>query len=366
MKYYYNIDGQNYGPVTRDELDRLASDGKIHARTLVVAANGKKWERYGSLEADTQAGATSQEVPQEDSSSMKPKEAPTKAAAMSDMIASYGPAILRINPLLSEFLKRLFKLPSFIPLDKEEQLKKMSMLGGITALVVWGSYVIVGLSTMTILPFLYFLGVIVATLVVGFFAQHIAYLLYHMTNTLLVGSRIKLASMGIPRLIGFVSILFAVVSVINLFMADSFGEALLMLCPLPIAVGMVYLCYNADKLFVDIETESVSPARELNNSLRFIVRAFVTVFHVLSPILALVAALSFFISIISLKSGTMGFGAFGMMEVLIASASTVLVYINAPLFTWLILCISSWTLDLMDSLFSLTSIDKNIDKIAKK
>ena len=55
MKYYYNINKTNHGPVSKEKLDALAEVGVIQAQTPVIEAGKKEWSTYGKIAGEMTA-----------------------------------------------------------------------------------------------------------------------------------------------------------------------------------------------------------------------------------------------------------------------------------------------------------------------
>lgn len=343
MNYYYSIKGETKGPVDGGELDRLLAEGVITSKTPVIEVGGTEWSRYSVL----RAGNSAVQVP--------PPPVDEK---------SFLEKLLSINTWMDGAMSKVFRMPSFVPQDDEGRLKIMEKMANLTGLVIWGS-MIVGYTSMGAQAG--GMGVLVGLVVgvlYGFIVQYLAYQLYSITNSLLIGQRVALSSARFPRLMSTLMIFATLaVAIATLVTAEGVGGILLALCAIFPCIAMVYLCMNAEGLLVDVNPAEVSPGREFNNSLKFILRAIFASVHLLTPILAVLAALSMVFLAFSVGGDASSADSMAMaymsggngLETLLASAVSVLVLLHMPLITWLLLCISSWVLDLFDALFAMGS-----------
>lgn len=332
MRYYYSIKGETKGPVEEEELDALAEEGVIKANTPVIEVGGQKWVRYSELRPGKVI------IPQ--------PPAVQKASLMGK--------VLSINTWVDKVLEKIFRFPSFIPKDYEGRMQSMEKMANVTALAIWGSAIFAGMGMGCAsgqqggLVGGALLGVIY-----GFIAQYIAYQFYLMLNSLLIGQPVVLSSSRFPKLMGTLMMAITlIVAIATLAMAakGGIGGILLALCAILPCVVLIYLCMNAEGVLVRVSPGEVSPGREFNNCLKFNVRAICAAAHLLTPFVSVLAALSLFFTTISMNSGSGGFAALGVLTV---AGPVVVALIHLPIVTWLFLCLSSWLLDLLDSIFSL-------------
>ena len=326
MKYYYiTNDEKAHGPKEESHIRELYRKGYINDDTYIADSKGYVLGNYKEV-----------------------------------FLSKKSSGMFNMNKSIDNMLTRLFALPSFIGSDPDTQNRQLDKLASIVGLSIFLSYILVSIGAMCAKQFL----LVPVIWLVGFIIQYICYQFYTMTQSLITGPKITLSSMGVPRLIGVCCLVGVIVQVIfALFTVRSFGgffEAVLGILP---NLTMIFICYSADKLFVEIKQGEVSPGRELNNLLRFIVRASVTVLHILTPVLTLLAALSLTFTIGSIPSmmgaGASGFAILGNIAMLAGVVGSSMVVINLPIITWCIFCFSSWIFDLLDAIFSLGSIRKS-------
>lgn len=338
MNYYYCIKGETKGPVDGAQLDRLLEEGAITPKTPVIEVGGSEWSRYAVL----RAGKSSVAVP--------PPPADEK---------SFVDKLLGINTWVDGILGKLFRVPAFVPNDDDGRMKIMEKMANLTGLVIWASMLVCFMGIGMQMGAEYMLVGGIVGLVYGFIVQYLAYQLYSITNSLLIGQRVALSSARFPSLMGTLMIFSTLaVAITTLVTAEGIGGILLALCAILPCVVMVYLCMNAEGLLVDVSPAEVSPGREFNNSVKFILRAVFASLHILTPILAILAALAMVFMAMSMggeeDAMAMAYMRGGQdFEALITSAGTVLVLLHMPLITWLLLCVSSWVLDLLDSFFAM-------------
>lgn len=328
MKFYYNIDGENFGPVTREELDSLATEGKIDTKTYVVAVPEKRWEKYGEL-APVEA-----EV-----------EEKLRVTEGSFVASDEESVVVRFNQSISDGLRRALKLPSFMSTEPAAMLRQLSKWSGVSSLAIWLSYLLLslGIYSGSSTDIAMVVGV---AFVLGFVVQHISYLLSRVTNVFIASTRVRLSSMMLPRVMGFLSLVSVLGGIIQLCLSETLASALIVVCWLPISVAMAYLCYQADKMMVKIESESLTLTGEFVNSLRFIVRAFLTTLYLMTPIVAPLGAVA------SLVAARMNDGSYEYLFQLGTLSVMALALIHVTLIVWVINGVASWLFDMMESLMS--------------
>lgn len=333
MRYYYSIKGEAKGPVEEEELRQLAEEGIIKAGTPVIAVGGTAWSRYSELFG----GSVSRIA--------KP---PVKRKVQSE---SFLNKLLGINTWTDKFLERIFRLPSFIPSDFEGRMRAMEKMANFTGLIIWIGAIITALSFGLSVSGVGMIVGLLAGLLYGFLIQYIGYQIYSITNSLLIGQPVLLSSSRFPKLIGtLMMVITLVVAGFTLISAKGIGGIFIALCAILPCVVLTYLCMNSDGLLVKVSPSEVSPGREFNNSIKFLIRAIIASVHVLTPVLVVLAALSAFFTVLTIDSQNVGYGS---LMSLVASSSAVLILLHLPLFTWLLLCLSSWLLDLLDSAFAM-------------
>lgn len=340
MNYYYNIDGRNEGPVSEQELHQLAARGLVRPGTPVIEVGGSQWKRYRDIAPQDNA------APRYWGNTMPP------APGTGNLMGRF----LSINNGIDKLLSRLLKLPGCFPETDDKRRELMDKEAGVAGLAIWLSYALLGLGAGSALSSggSVLLGLLGGVLV-GFIVQYVAYHLYTITNSLLLGQKIVLSSMGFPRLLGSVSLAVALALVVMVFCSDDAGDMLSTLCGALVAVGMSYLCFNADKLMVEIRPSDVSPGREFNSTIRFLLRSVFTVAHLLAPALMVLAALGVMLTQCFGGSGAEnGMPPVGSLDSVLEMGIIVGVLVHLPLVTWLGLCLSSWFFDLLDGVFAMS------------
>lgn len=329
MRYYYSIKGEAKGPVEEEELDLLAEQGVIKPNTPVIEVGGTAWSRYSAIRPGN-AGV--------------PLPPPVQQA-------SFMEKLLGINTWVDKVLEKIFRMPAFVPSDYEGRMRAMEKMSNLTGLVIWASVILSCMSSGMAVDGSWMIGGLLAGVVYGFIAQYIGYQFYSITNSLLIGQPVLLSSARFPKLIGTMMIVITLaVAIATLVTAEGVGGILLALCAILPCVALIYLCMNAEGLLVKVSPAEVSPGREFNNSIKFILRAIFAAVHVLTPVMTILAALSACFTAMTMDSKALAFG--GAAETLLYSGISVIVLLHLPLVTWLLLCISSWLLDLIDAAFA--------------
>lgn len=309
------------GPVSAEELTALAEKGEINEQTPVIESGKNVWMRWGEMA----------KKPVEDSSMLN--------------------KIVGVYDKVDAFFRAVCVLPAGVADDREVSKAK---LGKLSALVGVG----------TVLCMLFFclanglyesLKLFFVLMLTGCVVQYICFQLYQAMVPLLLGKKIKLSSMGMPRALGMVGIVLILGRLVQMTELTRGGDVLASLMGILLMAGVVYACFNADRLFVKIEPDEVSPGREIINHLRFFIRALFSALHVLTPVLMLLSALAF------LANGHEGFVATGslvgdmlaMSAVVEFNSSSLVTICGAmlPILTLFGFCLSSLTLDIVDAIF---------------
>lgn len=314
MNYFYNVNGQNRGPVTLDELHRLAGEGTISGKTPVIEEGGAQWTRYAAL------GGLNLPAPPSGGSFNK---------------------LLNINDRIDLFLARILRVPTKVPQGDEPRLQLLGQWGRILSVVIWAAYLLVatGASRETddSIPFALAAA---AGLVIGFFAQYGFYQCYTMTSSLLLGQKIVLSSMAPARLLAMLSVGLTIFFAISVFTATNFPDMALMLILGLTSVAMAFLFFNAEQFIVSVQPGKVSPGRELNNAIRLALRGIFFSFHLLTPIAVAIAAVALTVS-------------FSWNEFFSGVYSSLSLFLIAPAVIFLGLSVTSWFFDMCDAIFSL-------------
>ncbi|MBQ8517284.1 MAG: DUF4339 domain-containing protein [Akkermansia sp.] len=337
MRYYYSIKGEAKGPVEEEELDALAEEGVIKTNTPVIEVGGKEWSRYSSLRPGKET---------------IPQPPPIQKTSVMEKL-------FYVNTWVDKVIAKIFRFPSFIPKDYEGRMQGMEKMANVTALAIWVSAIFAGMGVGSASGEAGGLvGGAIGGVIYGFVAQYIAYQFYLMLNSLIIGQPVVLSSSRFPKLMGILmTAVTLIVAIATLAMAakGGVGGILLALCAVLPCVVLIYLCMNAEGVLVRVSPGEVSPGREFNNCLKFNVRAICAAVHLLTPVISVLAALSLFFTTLSMHSGSGGLASLGILTV---AGPVVVGLIHLPIVTWLFLCLSSWLLDLLDSIFSLGGVKK--------
>lgn len=344
MNYYYNINGETKGPVSLETLNQLAAQGIIDARTPVIEEGGQQWRRFGTLGA---------------------QPVPAYSAPRPNAGAHAVSSILSLNSKIDALLSKVFSLPKFVPTKPEEQREKLASLGNIHSLVVWICFIICGITYVYVKDSASIPICLLVSILAGFIVQYIMYMIYKQTSYLLLGERIELSSMSYPRIFGVIFMLCTLGVLLLLFESRTMKDIFICLGLMMIPIVATYVCFNADKLFVDIKNQSTTPGRDFNNLCRFIIRAILMVFHILTPVLAVIATLTLVSVTLSLETSDNIFIQSAAVKIFTESMKFTMIFINLPIVVWAVLCSSSWLLDMYDSFFSISAIKQKLDNMKK-
>lgn len=336
MQYYYNVGGQNFGPLTEDELLAEEAKGTINGATPVIEPGGKQWKRW----AQVRPAATPASLP-----------AAPRFRAPSISPAQVLGKLFSLNQGFDRLLSKIFRLPSFVPTEAEAQQELMGKWAGLTALAIWVGYIITGIATI-IGSGDEGSGPIVLTILLcilgGGIMQYFQYHFYNMTNALLFGNKMTLSGPALPRLLGAICLLTAICLLI---FAIAAGEAIALFMGLGgvvISLLMVYLYINAEVFMVRYCPEETTPGRELNNLVRLMLRSTIVALQLALPLCCILASVAMCCNPPSAMS--LLYGA--------ESITFALVVFNMPAIFWLALCVSSWFVDLYDSVCALGSLSR--------
>lgn len=334
MKYYYNLNGTNVGPVTSEELFVLEQNGTININTPVIEEGGKQWQRWGNIRTTAALSAL--------------PSAPQHSIRLNTLFNK----LINFNQGADALLNKIFRLPKFIPTDEAGQQARMRQLANITALAIWVSYIIaaVGLTagcTKGVGPLI---GSFIGAVIGGFIMQYVNYQIYVMTNALLIGNKITMASGALPRLLGLFSIIGVLVMLVCFCTANGISDAMVNLAGVFVLLMMGYMCFNAETFLIKVRPGEVSPGREFNNVIRLLLRTLFLAVQVTLPICCVLSAISLACS--NSHSAAFLFNPAAVLLPLFA--------INLPIIIWLGLCLSSWVFDLYDSICSLSGIDAKL------
>lgn len=337
MQYYYNINGQNFGPLTEEELLAEEAKGTINGTTPVIEPGGTQWKRWAQVRPETAATLPPAPKPVRRAPSVTPAQVMDK--------------LLSLNQGFDRLLSKVFRLPSFVPTEPEAQQTMMGKWAGLTALAVWLGYIITGIALM--------IGsrdedsgpivlMLLGCILVGGMMQYFQFHFYNMTNALLFGNKMTLSGPALPRLLGAICLLTALVLLVVAIAAGTAASLFMGLAGVVISILMVYLYINADVFMVRYSPEETSPGRELNNLVRLMLRSSIVSLQVALPLCCILVAVSLCCNPPSAM--TLAFNP--------AALIIPLVIFNLPAIFWLVLCLSSWFVDLYDSICSLSALSR--------
>lgn len=286
MKYYYNKDNQNHGPVTYEELQELAKQGEIQKQTPVIEVGKKVWTRWGKLsepEAAKAVPAAPLRTVSTPRATVKPK---AKEKTWEEKFAFVG-KITHVYDTVDHICEKVCFLPGGLVDTPEQYKKNLSILNACV-----GVGTLLSLICLCLGHGLYQnISMLLGLLITGAVLQYICYQMYSAMTPLLFGNKIKLSSLWLPRTLSLFCALLILASILMMF-ADGnltaflkgLGSVLFLAC-----VG--YSCVNCSKLSVALCPEDVVPGRELINLVRFVVRVIFTTVHILTPLYMIIAAL---------------------------------------------------------------------------
>ena len=297
MKYYYNKDGKNYGPVTIEELFALAEQGEIQPQTPVIAAGTKEWTSWGALQESLQGEPepAPAPAPQRPAAAARPRVAArpsAKAAASASDKGAFINKIPQVYDMIDRMCEKICYLPGGVVDTPEQYKKNLSFLNAIA-----GVGTILCVICFILANGLYLnIGVLLGLLVAGAVIQYICYQMYSAMMPLLFGKKIKLSSLWLPRTLALFCVLLILAYVLLNLKDTGISSFLMNLGPVLILLGVGYSCVNCTKLSVEVCPEDVVPGREFLNLGRFIARVVFTTVHVLTPFYMILAALALLFS----------------------------------------------------------------------
>lgn len=348
MRYYYSKSGKPEGPVDAEVLDQLAAAGALAPTTPVLEEGSTSWSTYAALRPSSSAAAAASARPSV--SAGAPQAQPSTDGVFARVVNAYE-KLSNINEKIEASLSRLFRMPSFVPESDAERrvlLKKNSALTSLFMLL----FLVLGFMVVsTGLPAKQFVIGLLSCFVSGFVLQYLIYQISRHTNAMLIGPRIKMSSIHFPRYLGTTAALagLAMLFLIAGAVVDyenstllSVSVFLLILCP---QIVIAIFCFNAEKTFVTVAPAEVTPGRDFNNCLRFILRVTAATLQLLAPWCML---LSLCLLIVSWLVVDISF--YDISFVLI----TYSLPLAAPVAAWAILSVGSWILDPYDGICSLS------------
>lgn len=282
MKYYYNKDGVNHGPVTIEELCALAEQGEIQKQTPVIEKGKKEWMRWRALEEMYMSGGrVGDPVNQPARKAPEPiKDTPALAEKL-----AFVSKITRVYDKIDGACEKLCR-GGYVnsPELYKQNLSLLNGLVGVGTLLCILCYCSANGVYQNV-------GIFLAVLAGGAVVQYISYQMYCAMLPLLFGSKIKLSSMWLPRILAFACVPLILACVFGAFAGGGAVWFLTMLGGLFTLAGVGYYCLNCTNLSVKICQDDVVPGRELINLVRFLVRVVFTTLHVLTPVYMLLTSL---------------------------------------------------------------------------
>ena len=364
MRYYYSNKGKPDGPHEENALDELFRQGVIRPTTPVIEEGSSIWSTFAALRPEV-CKERSQEKPRSvsedgrkqaavieknDGIKAAKKEKNGKRTVKTETLSLMG-KVLSINVNVDRILDKIFRFPSFVPADRDGQLKALGLMSGFSCLTIWLTCIVAGGVAASFVRWQMVPGLFVGA-IYGFIVQYLIYQISQSVNSLLIGHPVVLSSDRTPRFIGTVLLLICLVLLLTMIVRENNNMVLVFLtmCILLPCLGMVYICFNAEKTVVKVCLEQVSPGREFNNNAKFVVRVLLLSVHVLTPVLAaLVCAASIFLFLSQMGGSISQIS----LSLLISNLSVAVgIVVHMPLIIWLVLGVTSWFLDTYDAIMS--------------
>lgn len=361
MRYYYSNKGKPDGPHEEKALDELFRQGVIRPTTPVIGEGSSVWSTFAALRPEVckersqeKSRSVSEDgrkqatvVEKNDGIKAAKKEKNGKRTVGTETLSLMG-KVLSINEYIDRILDKIFRFPSFVPTDRDAQLKALGLLSGFSCLMIWLTCIVVGGAAASFVRWQMVSGLLLGAFY-GFIVQYLIYQISQSVNSLLIGHPVVLSSARAPRFIGIVLLIISLALLLVMIVRanNSMVLVFLTMCILLPCLGMVYICFNAEKTVVKVCREQVSPGREFNNNAKFVVRALLLSAHVLTPLLAaLVCAAAIF-----LFMSQMG-GATSVISVVPDLNVAVGIVVHMPVIIWVVLGVTSWFLDIYDAITS--------------
>ena len=358
MNYYYNKDGKNIGPVNMEELKALAEKGEIGPKTPVIESGKKIWMRWEALSGtEEKMGGTAPTMPHLKTgratglrpTSLSRQSQTNHERGSSDGIMCFFDEITKIYEKIDAFLMKICYLPEGMadtPEICEKHLRFLSAPVGVSVLLCIISFCLANEVYESVKLTALILGA-------GCVLQYLCYQLYNAMIPLLLGKKIRLSSMRMPKVVAMIC---AVLILATVWWATKVPELkvkdllLMIICVIYLA-GVGYVCLNSQKLFVAITPKDVVPGREMVNLIRFTLRAIFTALHVLTPVLMILTALMI------LTSGTDTIYSFS--PEVVARIGLLAYGAFLPIVTFFTFCLSSMIPDFMETIFAASDRNNN-------
>ncbi len=348
MRYYYSKSGKPEGPVDAEVLDQLAAAGALAPTTPVLEEGSTTWSTYAALRPSSSAAAAASARPTV--SAGAPQAQPSTDGVFARVVNAYE-KLGNINEKIEASLSRLFRMPSFVPESDAERMALLGKNSALTCLFMWLYLVLGSVVIATELPKDHFVPSLLSCLVGGFVLQYLIYQISRHTNAMLIGSRIMMSSIHFPRYLGTTAVLASVGALVLIGVA--FAEAknvsllfagllLLVFCAL---ILIAFFGFNAEKTLVNVAPAQVTPGRDFNNCLRFILRVVAATMQLLAPwgmLIALCMMTLFFLT----EDSPLQHAEFSIILCAIP--------LGAPVAAWALLGVGSWLLDSYDAICSLS------------
>ena len=362
MSYYYNKGGKNNGPVSMEELKALAEKGEIGPKTPVIESGKKVWMKWEVLSQATERATDSaaHENPHPKmtrSGGLRPTSSRQfrvqRGEELPSGIMGFFDKVTGFYDKIDAFLTKICDLPEGIADTSVACEKRMRFLSAP-----------VGVSTLLCVIFFCLAsevydmsGKLTACILgAGCVLQYLCYQLYNAMIPLLLGKKIRLSSMRMPKVVAILCAAFILLSIWGATQVPELRvkDLFQVLIGIIFLAGVGYVCLNSQRLFVVVTPGDVVPGREMINLLRFILRATFTALHILTPVLMLLTAGMI------LTSGNDQMGFLSIDEIERAGLSVIGTVL--PIITFFGFCLLSLIPDFMEALFAASDHNNNLDK----
>lgn len=367
MKYYYNKDGKNYGPVTLEELIALAEKGEILNQTPVIEVGKKEWMRWAKLAETLQSEpepepepapapapapaprpALRATAPRPAPRAAAPRPAPRAQQAAGVDVGSIISKIHQVYESVDRICEKICSLPAGLTGTPEKYRKTLTDLGAAAGV----GTLICALSIIVSYGLYQNVGVMVAMLLVGAVLQYICYQMYNAMIPLLFSNKIKLSSLWLPRTLALLCALLTLGYLVFTFQDMQISTFVVNLGIILLLLMVSFSCVNCTKFSVELSPEEVVPGQELINLFRFLTRIIFTTVHLLTPLYMILAAIG--IMFMEQKFG-MPKGVpmdFSSLFFLVAGDTLLLGIAVLPIFTLPLFYVCSFIPDFIESFFN--------------
>lgn len=347
MRYYYSKAGKPEGPVDAEVLDQLAAVGALAPTTPVLEEGSSTWSTYAALRPSSSAAAAVSA--RASVSAGAPQAQPSTGGGFGRVVSAFE-KLGRSNEKIEAALGKLFRMPAFVPASDAERMALLRKNSALTCLFMWLYLVLGSIVIATELPKDRFVPSLLSCLVGGFVLQYLIYQISRHTNAMLIGTRIMMSSIHFPRYLGSTAVLASVGALVLIGVAFAEGHDMtlplvgLLLLALCALILIAFFGFNAEKTLVTVAPAEVTPGRDFNNCLRFILRVVAATLQLLAPwgmLIALCMLTLFFLTEDSPLRHA---------DVLTTLCA---IPLGAPVAAWALLGAGSWLLDSYDAICSL-------------